>query len=236
MDKLKKLNLHAVVFDLDNTLYSYKEIHESALFAALSLVSQRVNISIDELMREYEICRLQSKLTLTNTASSHNRFIYFINICRKLKLDLREAEMMHSKYWDTYFFNIKLKPGVKHLLAELKKRKIKKYILSDFMIEYTIKKLIALNILHYFDDIVSSEEVGVEKPSRKSFETILRISKVHSKNILMVGDDLKKDILGAMNQKMNAAYIGDETINANEDCFYSFTSFKQIEKFILENI
>jgi putative hydrolase of the HAD superfamily len=96
--------------------------------------------------------------------------------------------------------------------------------------------LIALNILHYFDDIVSSEEVGVEKPSRKSFETILRISKVHSKNILMVGDDLKKDILGAMNQKMNAAYIGDETINANEDCFYSFTSFKQIEKFILENI
>jgi putative hydrolase of the HAD superfamily len=236
MDKAKKLNLRVVVFDLDNTLYSYREIHESALYAALNLVSQRLSIPIDKILGEYEVSRLQSKLTLANTASSHNRYIYFINICRKLKLDFQEAETMHNEYWNAYLLNIKLKPGIDQLLNRLKNKNIKIYILSDFMIEYTFKKLIALNILHYFNDIISSEEVGKEKPSKKSFETVLKMSEVNSENILMVGDDIKKDILGALNHKMNAAYVGNEIININKSLFYSFPSFQKLEKFIFENI
>jgi putative hydrolase of the HAD superfamily len=236
MADLKKFNIKAVVFDLDNTLYNYKNSHEKALFKALNMISVRHQISFDTLFEKYEEIRINLKKTLKNTASSHSRYIYFFNIYREFKYNLNEVEEIHSLYWHTYLKSLKLNPGVKHLLEILKKRKIKTYILSDFLIEYTFKKLIALKILHYFEDIITSEEVGEEKPSANCYLTLIKRVNYNAINILMVGDDLEKDIQGALDQKINVAHYKNLDQSRKKDDFFSFSSFQDLEQFILRSI
>jgi len=236
MADLKKFNIKAVVFDLDNTLYNYKNSHEKALFKALNMISVRHQISIDTLSKKYEEIRINLKKTLENTASSHSRYIYFLKIYREFKYNLIEVEEIHSLYWHTYLKSLKLNPGVKHLLETLKKRKIKSYILSDFLIEYTFKKLTALKILHYFEDVITSEELGEEKPSANCYLTLIKRVNYNPKNILMVGDDLEKDIIGALDQNLNVAYYIDVDQSRKKYDYFSFSSFQDLEQFIIRSI
>ena len=42
-------------FDLDNTLYNYTECHNKALFFILEGISDKLNISIDEIQDKYDL-------------------------------------------------------------------------------------------------------------------------------------------------------------------------------------
>ena len=54
-----------------------------------------------------------------------------------------------------------------------------------------------LGISHFFDAVVTSVDVGKEKPSREMFIAALETLGLKPDEALMVGDDLEKDIFGA---------------------------------------
>ena len=54
-----------------------------------------------------------------------------------------------------------------------------------------------LGIGHFFDAVVTSFDVGKEKPAREMFMSALETAGLKPDEALMVGDDLEKDILGA---------------------------------------
>jgi hypothetical protein len=76
---------------------------------------------------------------------------------------------------------------------------IKIGILTDYETEYQIKKLEKLELLSFVDHIVTSEEVGIEKPSVQMFQTISRKLEEHSDEVIMIGDHFMKDVQGAIN-------------------------------------
>ena len=55
----------------------------------------------------------------------------------------------------------------------------------------------ACGLEDYFDAIVISEEVGIEKPAREIFEAALDRLKVKAENTIMVGNRIDADIVGA---------------------------------------
>ena len=67
----------AAIFDLDDTLYSYRECHQAALHQVLDEIGRDCAIDRVELGRSYDRISSELKSELGNTASSHNRFIYF---------------------------------------------------------------------------------------------------------------------------------------------------------------
>jgi putative hydrolase of the HAD superfamily len=228
--------IKAVVFDLDNTLYEYNDAHFKGLDIALRHISVRFNVALDILYEQYEAVRLNLKIPLKNTAASHNRYIYFLHICRKFNIPISEAEEVHKIYWVEYLINMKLKPGVESLLQNLRKRNIKAYILSNFTVEHTFAKLRALKILQYFTDVITSEEVGAEKPAPSCFEAALRITGIEPNNLLIVGDDYEADILGALRLKIAAVYMGADKSLYGSNLYYSFSSFTELEEFIIKPI
>jgi HAD superfamily hydrolase (TIGR01549 family) len=136
------------------------------------------------------------KLETGNTAASHNRFNYFKWIKEYLKLDFSVTEA-NDLFWKTYFSNMVLFEGVIEFLEFLKNSKIKIGLLTDFQTEYQYKKLEKLGILEFFDVIVTSEEVGIEKPSTKGFQYCLNRLGETSDKVIMIGDSLERDIKGA---------------------------------------
>ena len=149
------------IFDLDNTLYDYDVCNEYAYNATCDLK----NISE------------QYKTLLPFSTSSHNRNLYFkkyIEEDETHEYGLKDLKFLNEKYWSAFYS--KMKP-FKHLISfleTLKQNKVKIGILTDFEAEYQIEKLKKLDLLKYVDCIVSSEEVGYEKPHKLMFYEITK--------------------------------------------------------------
>ena len=187
----------AILFDLDDTLYNYEACHTIALDAVLDGIGAKHCIAVTELADCYADLNVQLKIELGYTAASHSRFIYFKQLLAAKGLPLAATIHWHGLYWSTFYAAMHPAEGVLELLTLLKARKIKIILLSDFLIQHQFEKLAALGILEYFDEIVTSEEVGVDKPNSKMF--LAALAKIGStpEKVIIVGDSFTKDIAGA---------------------------------------
>jgi len=92
-------------------------------------------------------------------------------------------------------------------LKKLKQLGFKIAILSDLMTEIQTKKLHRLKIYPYIDVLVTSEEIGVEKPNPAMFLRVLNKMELLPNEAIMVGDSLERDIEGAEAIGMQAVLI-----------------------------
>lgn len=97
--------------------------------------------------------------------------------------------------------------GTDDILKYLKEHRYKLCILSDAPEHKVMYRLKKANILHYFDIIVTFNDTNVKKPNHKPFFHILKKLNLYPHEVMMVGDNLEKDILGANNVLMNTCLI-----------------------------
>ena len=76
--------------------------------------------------------------------------------------------------------------------------------------EIQLKKIAHLGISDYIDFVITSEEVGAEKPSKRIFYAALDKLNCDPGEAVMIGDDLKKDISGAEKLGIKAYKSFDE--------------------------
>jgi putative hydrolase of the HAD superfamily len=81
------------------------------------------------------------------------------------------------------------------------------HLISNGFGESTRYKITNTNISGYFEHVIISEVVGVNKPDRQIFEHALNLADASKEDSVMVGDSLEADILGALNFGMDAIYF-----------------------------
>jgi FMN phosphatase YigB (HAD superfamily)/rhamnose utilization protein RhaD (predicted bifunctional aldolase and dehydrogenase) len=222
-----------IILDLDNTIYSYDECHNQALDKVLAFLNENYDCkkSKEEIKNIYDNISKKLKYELINTASSHNKSIYFKQLLEYLNINISILSILNNIYWNTFLDNIKCFEGVKDFLIWNKKIGIKIGILSDYETEYQIEKLNKLDIINCIDIVITSEEVGIEKPSIQMFQTILRKVNLNTDEVIMIGDDFQKDILGAINIGIFSYWFNNKNIiNNNNDKlnYIEFNSFKTL--------
>lgn len=220
-----------IIIDLDNTLYSYEVCHNSALNNVILFLQNNygINKTYCEIKDLYENISKKLKHELSNTASSHNKSIYFKQLLELLKLHYSNTQILNDLYWKTFFDHMVCFEGVKDFIVWNKNLGVKIGILTDYEIEYQIQKLEKLGIIDYVDVLVTSEEVGIEKPSCQMFQTILRKMKLSSDDVIMIGDDFNKDIKGAMNMNILSYWFTttNSIVTSKSDTKYiEFNSFR----------
>ena len=98
---------------------------------------------------------------------------------------------------------MELRDGVLEFLDEIRLRNIKCGLITDLTANIQFRKLIRLGLEDKFDVITTSEEIGFDKPHPNCFiNTINKLYPNYNENehkIWMIGDDLDKDIYGAIN-------------------------------------
>ena len=88
---------------------------------------------------------------------------------------------------------INLSVGALDLLNDLKKRKSTIGLITDGRSKSQRNKLKALDIEHFFNHILISEEFGSEKPDARNFQ--LYMEKFEAKQYIYIGDNFKKDFV-----------------------------------------
>lgn len=221
--------ISAVVFDLDDTIYNYKELHEVAINKVFTSISNKYRFDILEVKNAFEKSKNEVHDCLCGTGAMHNRSLYFLKTYEKLGITpLTDSLISYEEYWDYILANMKCNLGVIDFLKYLNKRKIKIGICTDLTCVIQLKKIKQLNIELYIDAIVTSEEVGEEKPSSKMYELICKKLKTKKKDILYIGDSLEKDYYGPSRYGMNSILYS----NIDLPHIHSFTDFEEVKEML----
>jgi putative hydrolase of the HAD superfamily len=202
------MEYEAVCFDLDNTLYPYEPCNEAGKRAALSAFRERgYDLDRERFDELYARARADAKRETDGTAASHERFVYFKRALR-LHADVHDAAdafAIGEAYWDGYVAEMELFDGVEETLDALREGGLAVVVVTNLTTRVQLRKLSDLAVDDRIDRLVTSEEVGREKPSALPFTAALSALDLRPSEAVMVGDNVVADVEGA-----NA--IGMETV------------------------
>ena len=209
-----------ILLDIDNTLYNYDFAHNTALNFVNDFIMKKYLIA--DFMSFYEKARFQINKNLKNTAASHNRLLYFQLAFEHMgKFNLLEVKNAYTLYWNVFLNNMIINEGVQEFLQYYKDKKI--CLITDLTAYIQYRKVEKLKIDEYIDYIVTSEEIGVEKPDKKIFTRALQKINLSSGDVCMIGDSYEKDIVGSLNIGIKPYWLTDKTIcNQEITCFKNF--------------
>ena len=102
---------------------------------------------------------------------------------------------------------IRVYDGVIELLETLKASGKRIYLLSNAQSDFTRPEITLLGLDKYLDGIFISSEVGVKKPGKEFYEKLIDTYALEPSKSIMIGNDIKADILGAKAVGLNSLYI-----------------------------
>ncbi|MBP1922809.1 putative hydrolase of the HAD superfamily [Halorubrum alkaliphilum] len=215
------MSYEAVLFDLDNTLYPYTPCNEAGKRAALAAFREHGHemdrSTFDEL---YATARREAKREVRGTAASHERFIYFKRALR-IHADTHDAATalaVGEAYWEGYMAAMDRCDGVASALTTLREAGVAVAVVTNLTTHVQLEKLVRLGIDEHVDRLVTSEEVGREKPSAIPFTTALSALDLRPSEALVVGDNVETDIAGGNAVGAETAlFVADGDAPADEE-------------------
>ena len=229
-----------ILFDTDNTLYSYDPAHSAALEALMQKISKNFSIEKNEFLKFFKKAREDVKSRLGNTAASHSRLLYIQRMLEMMGLGSQVLTVLdlEQTYWRTFLNNATLFDGVYDLLDDIRLLGIPTSIVTDLTAQIQFRKVVYFVLDNYFENIVTSEETGHDKPHKSTFELAVKKMKIKGENIWMIGDNPVNDIAGAKNainavtiQKIHKGVVEGKGNNMPDA---TFKDFKSLRKLILK--
>ena len=179
--------MKAVLFDLDNTLYSEIEFVKSGFRAVARYLSSKYNFSADFLSR-----RMLDILWRNGRGKVFDSLIYDSGLCMEEDVKLL-VYLYRSHRPDIYLYDDAL-PTLEHL----RHLGMRLGLVTDGMASVQRNKIAALSLESLFDIIICTDELGREcwKPSTVPYKIALDLLQVSPSEAVYVGDDPAKDFLG----------------------------------------
>ena len=198
--------MKAVIFDLDNTLYSYDKAHAKAYAAVQELAKRELGLEA----AEFDLLHSEANRILSFRCQGgppiHDRMLRFQILLEILGKPIGFATELADCYWRVLLDHVEAEPGAGETLCALKNMGLRLGIGTNMTLEWQLEKLRKLGFLELIDFVVTSEEVGVEKPDRKLFALCAEKAGASLKDCCFVGDSLKKDALGAVQAGMQGIW------------------------------
>jgi len=203
--------LRHIFFDLDHTIWDFDKNAEETLHELYQIYSlNSLGIScpytfIETYTRNNHL--LWAEYHLGKITKEHLRTTRFSTTFIELGLT---PENIPSDFEDDYVRRCPTKtnlfPGAHETLIYLK-QKYKLHLISNGFKESTELKIEVTGLGKYFENIVISEVIGINKPDKAIFEFALNAANAKKEESIMIGDSIEADIRGAMKFGMDAIYF-----------------------------
>lgn len=202
--------IKAILFDLDNTLLDFNK----GEYDALKVIYDDLNIPYNEdtinLFIKYSgYCwgeLEKNKISLIECL--RNRWIYFLN-------DLNIKDINIDEITDK--FSNELSKGhylINNALETLERlsKKYKIYIITNGVSFIQHRRIKESKIEQFINGMYISEEIGYFKPNKEYFDYVLNDIGLSNKEVIVVGDSLTSDILGANNSNIDSILLDNNDI------------------------
>ena len=199
-----------ILFDLDHTLWDFEQNSAdtlSELFVKYELAKLGVS-GEDHFKTAFN--EVNSELWAQSDEGKLDRDLLrarrFQLVCEALGVkDEALAASLGEDYVSLCPTKKALLPYAKEVLQFLK-QKYPLFILTNGFDDVQAVKLNSAGIFHFFEAVFTGESQSLKKPQKAYFTTFLNQIGARPEECLMIGDNLKTDILGAQNAGIDHIY------------------------------
>lgn len=233
MDTTYRKQYNCLLFDLDRTLWDYKSNSEQTLFELL-------NKYTPELMPELKNF-LQVYYEINETLWEHYRdgkLTKEILMVKRFqdafdKFNINSSPFVESLAEDYIIESPKktmLYPNTIETLTYLNKKKYRLILLTNGFLEVQEVKIKESEIEPFFEQMITSEEAGFQKPDPKIFDYALRKIGAIKSECIMIGDDPYNDIYGARNFGIDTVYANLEKITHQDTPTFEINNLIELKE------
>jgi HAD superfamily hydrolase (TIGR01549 family) len=204
-----------VLLDLDDTLYRYAPCHDAALLACFEY--HDFGLSLADFRLQYRAARTAVTKALSPQAACRSRLFAFQTLVEAagVPAGYELAYALDETYWSRFIDTMTPDQQALAFVKRCAQLRVPTCIVTDMTAHVQIRKIARLGMGIYIPFLVTSEEVGAEKPDRRMFEAAAGKLGVRGERCLMLGDNLPKDVEGA-----RAAGLTAHLISLPEECDY----------------
>lgn len=106
-----------------------------------------------------------------------------------------------------------LVPGAEQMLQTLHSKGYRLFAASNSFGHLQRSRLEHAGILHYFEDTYISMDIGYDKPDIRFYREALRRCGLQPSEVLMIGDSMTTDVIGAQNAGIDARFFDRKSSN-----------------------
>lgn len=220
------MNYKILLFDLDNTLLDFSANEKQALNKVFEYFNVEVTETITQayhqvnkaLWERYE----RSEIDLQEVL--HTRFS---------KTMLTIGKEINGEEWEKVY-RIHLGEGAQILegayeVCEQLAKTHRLFIATNGVTETQLKRLEKSGLIHYFEGIFTSQDIGHQKPSTHFFDYMKsNIKDFKEEEALMIGDTYGSDIVGGNNAGIHTCWLTNETSIENKKSTYRIVTIKEL--------
>lgn len=191
--------IRAVAFDLDNTLINFMSFkRKSALAAARAMVKNGLRGSPGKMAKEIFDVYDEYGIEYQKTFSTY--------LWKKGIRDFNKFEKIQQAaivaYMDCKFHVLRPYRGVVPVLRRLRRRGLRMCLVTDATRKNAWRRLNVSGLQDCFDVVVTHDDTGEYKPHPSPFKVLLDKTGLGPEQIVFVGDNPRRDILGARKMGM----------------------------------
>ena len=228
------INTHSVTdifFDLDHTLWDFEK--NSGLAFNEIFIELNFPFSLDVFLKFYNpINHAQWKLYRENKITQEDLRFNRLNKTFE-KLNYSASIGLIDKISEQYITYLSTFPhlfeGALELLEVLKNR-FRLHIITNGFDKVQQFKIENSGIESFFEFVFTAEKVGFKKPHPEIFIQSLKTVNTTAEASIMIGDSFEADILGALNQGMQAIHFNSHNEEVHTKCpiVYSLAELKAL--------
>ncbi|MBU0457314.1 MAG: HAD-IA family hydrolase [Nanoarchaeota archaeon] len=183
--------IKGVLFDLDNTLIDFMTMKKRCTEAAVTAMvdaglNMKKEVAYKRMFTMYKEHGIEDQRIFEKFLKKYNN---------KVEYKILSAGIV--AYRKVKLGQLTPYPHVRSTLMKLRNKGIKLGVISDAPKLQAWPRLTEMNLVEFFDIVLGYEDTGKLKPSSEPFRKALRKMKLKPKEVLFVGDNPKRDVLGA---------------------------------------
>ena len=183
------MEIKAVLFDADNTLYDTRGLARLCDKEAMKVLAPakpeaalvEFYAIVDGLKRNFD-------------PSKRTRLQSYSMLAKKFGAGDAEAKKAVEHFQKSFLSKLKPKAGTKKMLEILKKKGLLLAVVTAEEREWALKKLDASNLSEYFKVVITADDVGRMKPDARYFRLAMENLDVSPDECLVIGDDEEGDL------------------------------------------
>ena len=197
-----------ILFDYGHTLVWFPRLDRTHLAATRNTrkVLQELGVAVED-----------SKLQSLVESFAHRKSGDVVSMEEEFKeifasLGIKEYKPNKLKeaiwaWWTPFIRNVRARRGLNELLEYLRKMRFKVGIVANVWSEGMNPVLERLRIKRFFDTMISSINIGIQKPEPRIFQLALNHLELAPEEVLMVGDNPRVDIKAAYDLGIGTARL-----------------------------
>lgn len=229
--------IKTLFFDLDHTLWDFEKNSRETLYELFCEVKLAEKLILfDDFLNVYNEINdiLWNEYRYGRITKDNLRAVRFEKTLKQLGAYEKDTETFFTEeYINRSPLKKNLIPGTLETLQQLKSRGYNMHIITNGFSEVQHTKLSRTGLAPFFDAVVTSDEIGVNKPDVKIFQAALKRANARQRDSMMIGDHLMTDIIGARRAGLQQGYFNPTKKPHSEKITLEFSQMKALPELLL---